>query len=308
MKAERSEAFLLDLIETLPHKPYCTDELGVTCIRSKNTAINKKYLQVNQPQMVKYLIFDIDRQGAVLAWYDNDLPSPYWTSKNQQNGHAHIAFRLKSPVCVSDMANLAPIRYLAAIQSAMIDRLEADRGYAGLLTKNPINPHWQNTVWTDHEYSLDELADFLDLKGHPLRGIEVSGLGRNCELFDTVRQWSYKAIRDYWLPEYKGKWDSAVYGRVEAINTHFKVPLPMSEVKAIAKSIANWTYREFTPVKFRQSQSNKGSKGGQISKGGGRPSKKHLLPKVLEMKEQSYTQIAIAKLLGVSTRTIRNWL
>ena len=33
---------------TLPNKPYCTDELGVTLIRSKSTAITKKHLQVNQ--------------------------------------------------------------------------------------------------------------------------------------------------------------------------------------------------------------------------------------------------------------------
>ena len=49
------------------------------------------------------------------------------------------------------------------------------------------------------------------------------------------------------------------------------VPLPVSEVKAIAKSIANWTYREFTPDKFRHSQAKKGAKGGKVSRGGGRP-------------------------------------
>ncbi|MCV5889293.1 replication initiation protein, partial [Escherichia coli] len=67
-------------MEKLPHKPYCTDDLGVTYIRPKSTAIKKKYLQVNQPKLVTYLVFDIDRQGGVLAWYDNDLPTPYWTS------------------------------------------------------------------------------------------------------------------------------------------------------------------------------------------------------------------------------------
>ncbi|WP_198596412.1 primase C-terminal domain-containing protein, partial [Vibrio sp. 10N.261.46.E8] len=94
------------------------------------------------------------------------------------------------------------------------------------------------------------------------------GLGRNC---DTARQWSYKAIRDYWAPNYKRDWNSAVYDQVEAVNAQFKVPLPVSEVKAIAKSIANWTYREFSPEKFRQSQAKKGAKGGKFSKGGGRP-------------------------------------
>ena len=94
-------------------------------------------------------------------------------------------------------------------------------------------------------------------------------------MFYTVRQWSYKAIRDFWAPNYKRKWNSAVYDQVEALNAQFKVPLPVSEVKAIAKSIANWTYREFTPEKKSQWHAKKGAKGGKvggkISKGGGRP-------------------------------------
>ncbi|MFA1576587.1 replication initiation protein [Vibrio cyclitrophicus] len=303
MKAEQSNALQLDLIETLPHKPYCTDELGVTHIRPKNTAIKKKYLQVNQPKLVTYLIFDIDRQGGVLAWYDNDLPTPYWTSKNPENAHAHIAYRLKVPFCTSDIAHCEPIRYAAAIESAMIERLKADRGFAGLLTKNPLHPHWQNEFWTEHEYTLDELADYLDLKGHPLRGSEVSGLGRNCELFDSVRQWSYKAIREFWAPNYKRQWNSAVYDHVEALNAQFKVPLPVSEVKGIAKSIANWTYREFTPEKFRQSQAKKGAKGGKAK--GDSYNNKRLKARLLRQEGKTYQ--AIADQIGASKRSIITW-
>lgn len=309
MKTERSNAFQLDLFESLPHKPYCTDELGVTYIRPKQTAITKKYLQVNQPKLVTYLIFDIDRNGAVLAWYDANLPAPYWTSKNPENAHAHIAYRLKVPFCTSDIAHSEPIRYAAAIESAMIERLKADRGFAGLLTKNPLHPHWHNEFWTEYEYTLDELADYLDLKGHPLRGHEASGLGRNCELFDTTRQWAYKAIREYWAPNYKRLWNSAVYDRVEALNAQFIVPLPVSEVKAIAKSIANWTYREFTPEKFRQSQAKKGAKGGKVSKGGGRKSERDkLLPEVKKLKSQGKSNRAIANQLNIGSATVSRWL
>ena len=295
MKAEQSNALQLDLIETLPHKPYCTDELGVTYIRPKNTAIKKKYLQVNQPKLVTYLIFDIDRQGGVLAWYDNDLPTPYWTSKNPENAHAHIAYRLKVPFCTSDIAHSEPIRYAAAIESAMIERLKADRGFAGLLTKNPLHPHWQNEFWTEHEYTLDELADYLDLKGHPLRGSEVSGLGRNCELFDSVRQWSYKAIREFWAPNYKRDWNSAVYDHVEALNAQFKVPLPVSEVKAIAKSIANWTYKHFTPQAFRASQAKKGAKGGEAKLGSSSQGSGRTLNKNSEAQIKPWEKLGIGK-------------
>ena len=291
----KSERFL----ETLPHRPYCADELGVTLVRAKPTAIKKKYLQVNPPHLVSYLVFDIDREGAVLSWYDENLPAPYWTSKNQANAHAHVVFRLKIGVCRTEMAHLEPLRYLAAIESAMCERLKSDRGFAGLLTKNPLHDHWQNTFWTDHEYTLDELADYLDLTGHPLRGIESSGLGRNCELFDAGREWAYKAIRDYWAPDYYRQWSEAVRARVEALNAQFSEPLPMSEVKSIAKSIANWTYKHFTPEGFSRSQAHKGAKGGKIggkvSKGGGRP--------IGSVDENSLEQKEPWKELGIGRKT-----
>ena len=312
--------FESEFINSLPNKPYCTDCLGVMNIRPKRLAVKQKYLQVNQPCVTTYLIFDIDREGAVLAWSDNNLPAPSWTSKNKTNGHAHIVYRLKVPFCTSDIAHLKPIRYAAAIQSALIQRLKADRGYAGLLTKNPYHSYWQNQGWTEYEYTLDELADYIDLQGHPLKGRECSGLGRNCELFDNVRHWAYKAIREYWSPNYKCKWNDAVYAQVEALNIQFTAPLPVSEVKAIAKSIANWTYRQFSPAKFRASQAVKGRKGGKagskedkakagsMSKGGGRPDKKVLLPQALKLKADGYSNRAIATNLKLSPSTISLWI
>jgi hypothetical protein len=58
-------------------------------------------------------------------------------------------------------------------------------------------------------------------------------------------------------------WNDAVYDHVEALNGQFMVPLPVSEVKSISKSIANWTYKHFTPQAFRANQAKKGAKGGK---------------------------------------------
>ena len=267
--------FIDNFLSDLPYKPYCTDELGVIHIRPKQTAIEKKYLQINQPSKCIYLIFDVDREGAVLSWLDNDLPPPNWTTKNNKNAHAHLAYKLEVPVCISDMGREAVIRYLAAIESAMIQKLNADRAYIGLLTKNPLNDHWYAHNWRKEPYSLEELADYLDLKGHPLKGVEAVGIGRNVELFESSRKWAYKAIREYWQPEYKDKWFNAVYEHVESVNTQFITPLTVSEVKAIAKSIAKWTYKHFTPEKLSQWHAKKGSKGGKVGgKIGGKVSKR----------------------------------
>ena len=86
-----NNAQLTDFFTNLAHKPYCADELlyGLK-IRPKKTAINMQYIQGNQPCMLHYFFFDIDRSDAVMAWHDENLPMPYWTAQTQKNGHAHI--------------------------------------------------------------------------------------------------------------------------------------------------------------------------------------------------------------------------
>ncbi|HIF9101664.1 TPA: replication initiation protein [Photobacterium damselae] len=171
-------------------------------VRPKAQAITKRYIQVNRPQFVTYLVFDIDREEAALAWYDAHLPPPYWSSTNPKNGHAHLCYRLAIPYPTSELAHLAPIKYAAAVQSAFRARLKADTGYAGLLTKNPLHNHWKTVYWSHEAYTLDYLADFVDLSGHPVKG--------HCDTFDAVRKWAYKAIREYWKPNYQDAWFNAV--------------------------------------------------------------------------------------------------
>ncbi|HIF9201350.1 TPA: primase C-terminal domain-containing protein [Photobacterium damselae] len=79
--------------------------------------------------------------------------------------------------------------------------------------------------------------------------------------------WIYKAIREYWKPNYQEAWFTAVLARCEAVNLNYVQPMQPSEVRSIAKSIAKWTMTHFTPQQFSESQAKKGRK----SKGGGRP-------------------------------------
>nr|WP_269781148.1 replication initiation protein [Photobacterium carnosum] len=300
--------------------------MGVTDIRPKITAINKKYIQVNPPSIVLYLVFDLDYEYSALAWSDQNLPAPAWTAKNPINGHSHLGYALSVGVCTSSMARLAPLKYLAAIQSAYTEKLKADRSYARLLTKNPLHDAWQTTWWTDEKYTLDYLADFVDLTGHPLRGKESHGLGRNCELFENVAHWAYKEVREYWSPDYKSKWQDAVVSHTEALNAQFIEPLPYSEVKSISKSIANFVIRHFSPEKFRESQTIKGRKGGlagsienkvkagalggALSKGGGRPlsQNQQLLTAIVNKKAQGLSNRRIAEDLNISTSTVSKYL
>jgi hypothetical protein len=65
--------------------------------------------------------------------------------------------------CKTQQARLKPLRYAAAIENGMANKLGSDPGYVGLITKNPLNPHW-SPYWSGADlYDLDYLADFVDL-------------------------------------------------------------------------------------------------------------------------------------------------
>ena len=319
-----------DFYERLPKKPYCADFLGFTLIRGRDAASLKQYIQVNHPNYHHFIVIDIDREGAVLAWNDANFHAPNLSVKNRKNAHAHLIYFLKFPVCTTAFENLKMIRYFAAVESALTEKLGGDQGYAGVLTKNPCHSAWDTTVWNeDYFYTLDELADSLDLKGHPRKNEAAIGVGRNCQTFEEVRKWSYKAIRRYWSPNYYDAWYEAVLAHCEKVNGKFLQSLPPSEIRAIAKSITKWTYNRFTPAGYSAAQARAGSKGGKAgsleskakagalggaiggakSKGGGRLSKKdQLLPLVHELLSSGLTQKEIAVKLSVTDRTLRNWL
>ena len=226
-----------------------------------------QYIQGNQPCMFHYFFFDIDRSDAVMAWHDENLPMPYWTAQTQKNGHAHLCYKLEIPLCTSEFGSQKAIAYASKVQAGLANKLGADVGYSHLITKNPFHKDWRVTFWTEQAYTLDYLADFVELPKKLSKEQEVLGLGRNCIMFDTVRKWAYKAIRahrgstfDVWLGE--------VLKQCKNVNNAFLEPLLYSEVKATAKSIARYCWKKdgYHYQEFIDRQSKKGAIGGKISK------------------------------------------
>ena len=307
-------AQLADFFNNLAYKPYCADDLlyGLQ-IRPKKTAINMQYIQGNQPCMIHYFFFDIDRAEAVMAWYDANLPMPYWTAQTQKNGHAHICYKVEIPLCTSELASQKAISYAAKIQAGLANKLGADVGYSHLITKNPFHPDWRTTFWTERAYTLDYLADFVELPKKLSKKQEVSGLGRNCTLFDTVRKWAYTAVRDYLHHHSSLTWEKAVLTHLEALNGEFQEPLPYSEIKATAKSIANYCWRKFSHAGFSEWQSNNAQRAnakGACSKGGKARSQQFndLRQQALQLHIQGMNNTKIAEHLNVSRKTITRWI
>jgi len=287
--------------QRLPARPYHSDDLeyGLRIADAKR-ALKSRYIQPNGPTHKFWLVFDIDRPGALMDWADLGAPPPNIAVINPENHHGHLIYGLEVPIRTAPDGRPDPIRYAGAVDVALAHVLEADLGYSGLICKNPLHDHWQAHVWEPQLYDLDGLASWLDLSAYSDRrkNLPAYGLGRNCTLFDRLRHWSYKAIRQGW-PDYN-RWLMAVEQRAHAYND-FPTPLPHNEVQHTAKSVARYTHRNFSPAGFSAWQAAQGAKKGKALRD-------QLLPVVAELLEAGFSQADIAREVEQSRQTISNWV
>nr|WP_226824439.1 replication initiation protein [Acidithiobacillus caldus] len=294
----------------------------------------KAYIQHNHPGMVWVLVFDVDRQVVDPndfwpVWETSCLPVPNLATLTRSTGRGHLVYFLAAGVCTTSLARLKPMEFLAAIERAYTVALGADAGYAKLVTKNPCCDRW--LVWQIHAqpYTLGELAEYVDLTVHRHlpEASEAYGTGRNVTLFHQTRFWAYSAIRDHWAPNGLARWQKAVLGHVDALNGQFQRPLPHSETKAIAKSIATWTWKKITPQGLRElierthspeKQRERGKRaknqleiarlGGVASGASRRASREQDRATARILRAQGMTHRAIAEVLGVPRQTVTDWL
>lgn len=221
-------------------------------------AIGKRYLDPNSSNRVWAMVFDIDRPQASMAWYDAMLPEPNWTCQNPENSHAHIGYALAIPVSRSIKSLRKPQAYLARIELAMDTRLGGDPAYGHRFTKNPLNPSHRTFYGRGEAYELDELLDYLpDNLPIARNRSEAIGEGRNVLLFTDLRNWAYRARLRF---SNLDAWLRGCFEKAQAMNSQFHAPLPLSEVKATAKSVGTWTWDHMSPDKFSAIQARRSAK------------------------------------------------
>lgn len=288
--------------ERAPRRPYCADEKHQASIRSQEIGLASAFLQLNPPAHQAWLVLDADERGAAHAWEDAGLPAPTYVAINRKNGHAHIGYALAAPVCTTMAARLEPLRYLAAIEHAYTVAARADFAFAGHLAKNPLSDRW--LLWEPAnapEYELGYLAEFVNLPSKlPPR---PAGVGRNCELFDALRRWAYTAVREFWRPGGEDAWQEAIKRQAAFLNT-FSEPLGWPEVNGIARSVARYVWRRFSPRAFQQVQAARGRKSG-LSRFEASEDKR---ASARLMASHGHSTRKIATALGVHQSTVCRWL
>ena len=277
-------------------------------VRYLNEAILKKYIQYNDFNSFTWLVFDLDYSvNNEMITNDLGMPEPTLLVSNPSNRHAHAYYLLEQPVHNNIQSSKKALKLFSIIEYGLMRGLKADNSFVGMLGKNALHKHWQIIPSFGGQYTLSELSEYVP--DNDFKGTNVQtgyGAGRNCEVFETVARWSYKAIRQGW-PEYT-QWYKAVETRVMAINSKFDTPLEYREYKHIAKSIATWTHQRFTEQGFSEWQSKQGKKGGMASGKVRTEKNADKRSQALEFRSQGLTQKAIAEHLGVSRMPISRWL
>jgi len=303
---QRSNA-LQKFTDYLPTRPYCTNDphLGQT-VRGKDHAISYANIQPNTSGKVVWLSFDVDHADGATAWDRLGAPPPTLSIENPVNGHAHLLYALEAPVPRTDAARIKPVLYLAACQEGLRRKLGADPGYSGHLCKNPFSIRW-NTQSFAGSYELGDFSEWVDIPKPAdmkkrVRDPDYAGLGRNCELYERLRVESYRLVRKFWLPGGFEHFKDAVHLRADDLNAEcFSEPLPLSEVKGLAASIARWVWKHFNPAEFRKIQSIRGALKGAANRAA-------LLPVVLRLIGEGRSQREVAALVDVDHKTVSNWL
>jgi len=220
----------------------------------------------------RWITMDLDYPGAYYAAEDANLPAPNYIAMNRAGGHgryghAHASWLLKTAVKNFAGSRKSPLHYFAAVQRGMRRWLNADRGFKGVITKNPLHPDW-NVEWrAPNPYDLVELADWLfdnDMRPEPRSDLEI-GAGRNCTIFDEVRRVAYSEVVKFkkhgGSPE---QWQNRCIELAARSNLQYQAsprgPLRAAETRAIGKSIAKWTWAKFSTEAFSRRQSLRGSR------------------------------------------------
>lgn len=255
--------------ERAPRKPWCGVRKRNDHILPLDLALGFAYIQPNPPFQTAFLVFDIDRDrqapldrihmnptaNAAFAWQDADLPEPTWTAVNRNNGNAHIAYALESPVLSSHQTQAA-LKFAACIERDYRTRLDADNGFTGGLTKNPFNP-LHHVIWgRSAPYCLDELREYLPAKfGPTVRLKQEAGMGRNQTLFAAVSKFANRRFRT-WTGT-REAFDEFVRSHAEELNSQFGDPLSNNEVKHLARGCARWPWKNINPAEFSGLQASR---------------------------------------------------
>lgn len=298
--------------DRLPSFFHATNDYEHGCYRcSKSVGIQRAIIQANPKSYQFRMVFDIDYEVfPEFIAEDRQVLEPNWIAINPKNGHAHVAYELEIPVHRYDGASYKALNYAAKIQHVYTKKLGADRNYSEFLMKNPVSIAWDVHHRTNALRKLEDLAEFILPGEFPKyitkRVAETCHLGRNCHLFNTLRRWAYKAIRDFWGGSLE-RWRSMCRNQAELFNIYTN-PLPLSEVKSCAYSVAKWTWNKITAREFSRIQQKRSIAANEKRWAPSQQHREDMQVSARLMRAKGMPYRMIGEMLGIDHSRIYRWL
>jgi hypothetical protein len=144
----------------LPLWPLASDDLRAGIYRmARGKALGRRYIETNPQALSNLLVVDVDHGDALFrSVADRDGWRPNAVVENPANGHAHAVWALATPFPRTEYGDRKATAYAAAVTEALRRSVDGDRGYSGLITKNPEHTDWHAEWFSDQLYALDQLA------------------------------------------------------------------------------------------------------------------------------------------------------
>ena len=186
------------------------------------------------------IVLDLDGANALerCLWLvdHGKVREPNWMVTRRDGGGTHVVYTLERPVLTGPDMRAAPIRLLGRVAEYYSNVFEADPGYVGVLSHNPMaRAHGRgfDTNWRRTEpYRLPELAEVIPF-GWRIPKIPRTAEGRKTGLFLAVMQFAGK-------PEHA---EHDLLAVTIATNQSNCPPLELSHVRSVAKSVTRYRAR-----------------------------------------------------------------
>lgn len=247
-----------------------------TCLLDE--AVTSGWIGINSITYVNALLFDIDHPDSIE--HVQALPESIRPTLviDPWSGHAHGILPLNTPVLVAENGSFKARSMMDRAHGLLAAALNATAMPHRNMVKSPwatpdgiIAPLDRSgreklpMLWEAHEEAatgllfhtvpgstgaelrdiVSALVDSYDVQHRPVvrraqRADAVEGEGRNCQLFDALRLWSYAARETD---------ANAIHARAQVLNLRFHCPLPPKEVAWTARSVARFMNTRYRPGK-----------------------------------------------------------
>ena len=193
------------------------------------------------------IVLDADGANAlyriVEAVEHFEILTPNWSVTRRESGGTHVVWNLERPVHRGESARPSPLRALARVSEYYATALQADSGYNGVLSHNPMSvahgPGFVTNWFYRYPYSLPQLGEVIPMGwGRPT--LVRTEIGRNCDLFHALMRWAG-------CPE---NMVNDCLAAAHVINQSFDIPLPHGEVAETARSVHRYRVGWITKGKY----------------------------------------------------------